>query len=189
MPECQSPRRAHCTSRRRARLFVGPLLLSFSVALAADGSAQDTRAMISPFFRLPSGIRLVEVTPETFGSRADEVRKVRAFTFPDADRTTIYVNTDDPLWKHAASGEGHEFYRAVLASAVAHELWHLTHGASESRALREELRVWQTFIRDRLVPTAEGLQHAVLVERDIRAARVTELQALAAASKYRPPAR
>ena len=145
--------------------------------------------MISPFFRLPSGIRLVEITPEAFGSRADEVRKVRAFTFPDADCTTIYVNMDDSLWKHAARGEGHEFYRAVLASVVAHELWHLTHGASEGGALREELRVWRTFIRDRLVPTAEGLQHAVLVEREIRTARVTELQALAAARKYQPPER
>jgi len=188
MPECQDPRRAHCTSRRRARLFVGHLLLSASVALAADAGAQDTRTMISPFFRLPSGIRLVEVTPEAFGSRADEVRKVRAFTFPDADCTTIYVNKDDSLWKHAARGEGHEFYRAVLASVVAHELWHLTHGASEGGALREELRVWRTFIRDRLVPTAEGLQHAVLVEREIRTARVTELQALAA-RKYQPPER
>src|SRR4030095_5277905 len=134
MPECHAPRPAHCTSCRRARLFVGPLLLSFSVALAADAGAQDTRTMISPFFRLPSGIRLVDVTPEAFGSRADEVRTVRAFTFPDADRTTIYVNTDDALWLHAASGEGHEFYRAILASVVAHELWHLTHGGSESRA-------------------------------------------------------
>jgi hypothetical protein len=189
MLECPAPRRAHCTSRLRARLFVVPLLVSFSVALAADAAAQETRTMISSFFRLPSGIRLAEVTPEAFGSRADEVRKMRAFTFPDADSTTIYVNMDDSLWKHAASGEGHEFYRAVLASVVAHELWHLTHGASESGALREELRVWRTFILDTLVPTAEGLQHAVLLEREIRTAGVSELQALAAARKYQPPER
>jgi hypothetical protein len=133
--------------------------------------------MIWPFFRLPPGIRLAEVTPEVFGLRADEVRKVRAFTFPDVDRGTIYVNMDCSLWKQAVSGEGHQFYRAVLASVIAHELWHLTHGVSESGALREELRVWVTFIRDRLVPTAEGLQQAVLLEGEIRAATASELQA------------
>ena len=134
--------------------------------------------MISPFFRLPPGVDLVDVTPQAFGLRADEVRKVRAFTFPDVDRTTIYVNTDDPLWKRAASGDGNGFYRAVLATVVAHELWHLKHEASETGALQEELRVWLTFIRDRLVPSAEGLQQAILIEREIRRARASELQAL-----------
>ena len=179
MLECQTPRPSQGTSRRRARFFVLPLLVNCSLALAADARAQDTRTMISPFIRLPSAIRLVEVTPEAFGPRADEVRNVRAFTFPD-DCTTVYVNVDDPLWKQAASGEGHEFYTAVLASVVAHELWHLTHGASESGALREELRVWRTFIRDALVPTAEGLQHALLLEREIRTARASELEGFAA---------
>jgi hypothetical protein len=120
------------------------------------------------------------------GHPGDEVKRVRAFTFPDTDRTAIYVNTDDPLWTHAKSGVGHEFYRAVLASVVAHEAWHLAHGASENGALREELRLWQTFIARKLVPTAEGLQHAVVVERDIRTARTRELQASAAANIHAP---
>jgi hypothetical protein len=145
--------------------------------------------MIWPYLQLPAGVHLADVTPEAFGSRAEEVRKVRSFTFPDVDRTTIYVNRDCSLWKHAASGEGHEFYRAVLASVVAHELWHLAHDASESGALREELRVWRSFIRDRLVPTAEGLQQAALLEREIRAALVSELQALVAVPGPQPPRR
>jgi hypothetical protein len=145
--------------------------------------------MIWPFLRLPPGIHLLDVTPEAFGSRADEVRKVRAFTFPDVDRTTIYVNKADPLWTHAASGEGREFYRAVLASVVAHELWHLRHGALESGALREELRVWWTFVLDMLVPTGEGRRYAALLEREIRTACVSELQAVTAARKHQPPER
>jgi hypothetical protein len=189
MLDCQAPRRAQGTSRRRARLFVVPLLVSFSVALAADAGAQDTKTMISPFFKLPAGMRLADVTPEAFGSRADEVRKVRAFTFPDSDRTTIYVNKADPLWTHAASGEGREFYRAVLASVVAHELWHLRHGVLESGALREELRVWWTFVLDKLVPTGAGMRYAALLEREIRTACISELQALAAARKHQPPER
>ncbi len=164
----QSAERGRRNWRRRGCILAVSILVNLSAI--ADGGAQDTRAMTSSFFRLPLRIGLVDVTPEAFGSRADEVRKVRAFTFPTVDRTTIYVNTDDPLWKHARSGEHREFYRAILASVVAHELWHLNHGASESGALREELRVWRSFILDKLVPTAEGLQHAVLLEQDIRAA-------------------
>jgi hypothetical protein len=177
MLERQVSRRTHCKWRVRAHLLAVPLGVSVWAALPADAAAQDTKAMISSFFRLPPGIHLADVTPEAFGSRADEVRKVRAFTFPDLDRTTIYVNVDSSLWKHAVSGDGYEFYRAVLASVVAHELWHLRHGASESGALREELRVWHTFIRDRLVPTAEGLQQAALLDREIRTAMVSELEA------------
>ena len=171
----QSAERGRRNWRRRGCILAVSILVNLSAI--ADGGAQDTRAMISSFFRLPPRIGLVDVTPEAFGSRADEVRKVRAFTFPAVYRTTIYVNTDDPLWKHARSGEHREFYRAILASVVAHELWHLNHGASESGALREELRVWRSFILDKLVPTAEGLQHAVLLEQDIRAAWISELQA------------
>jgi hypothetical protein len=59
---------------------------------------------------------LAEVTPEVFGLRADEVRKLRAFTVLDVDRTVIYVNMDCSLWKRALTGDGHEFYRAVRAS-------------------------------------------------------------------------
>jgi hypothetical protein len=86
---------------------------------------------------------------------------------------TIYINTERPLWKLATADEpGAVFYRAMLASIVAHESLHLRGIRSEVAALREERRIGLRFARDRLVPTGPGLQRAAMLDREIdRAAR------------------
>jgi hypothetical protein len=141
------------------------------LGLASPAPAQQARALVAPYLQIPPGIRFSEVDPRTFGARAAEVAALEAFTLPDLDSRTVFINVDRPLFRLAArDGEAARFHRAMLASIVAHELLHLRGERSEVAALREERRVWLRFVRDHLVPTDLGMQRAALMDQEIRRA-------------------
>jgi hypothetical protein len=151
------------------RRWTAGVTMIASLAVAGPAAwAQQARALVTPYLEIPAGVRFSEIDPRTFGPRAAEVSNLEAFTLPEVDNRTVFINVERPLWRLATADDpGASFYRAVLASIVAHELSHLAGNRSEVAALKEERRVWLRFVRDHTVPTAAGLQRAALLDREI----------------------
>lgn len=163
-----TPHTARTSTRWTIVVFATAALIE---AWPAPAAAQQTRALVAPYIQIPAGIRFAEIIPQVYGPRAAEVAQLEAFTLPDVDRRTVFVNVERPLWKAAAGADpGACLYRAMLASIIAHELMHLRGARSEVTALREERRVWIRFLRDRLVPVGLGLERARLLDAEIEAA-------------------
>ena len=118
-------------------------------ALSTTGpvTADDTATLLRAIAALPDDvraaitdvhlIRLESAAKERIRRRSREVQD--AFVDQAAAHRTIHVNAYSVMFR--AAGRGQAGALTHLASVIAHEAWHVSHGAGEAGAYDEQLRV------------------------------------------------